>query len=161
MKKYLVSGLAILCLLSGIGGLRASAQIDSDKTIVADIPYDFVVRDHTVPAGKYSIKVSDDSNLNTLVLRDDRGRTVLFFETRDTQANPAPRQTELVFNKIGDTYFLSQIWLSGVNLGEEVEKSKAERQLEDGGLKAERHSVMAQGRLPKRDRKAAAVDKSN
>jgi hypothetical protein len=87
MKKYLVSGLAILCLLTGIGGLTASAMIDSDETIVADIPFDFVVRDQTFSAGKYTMKVSDDINLNLLALRDDRGRTVLFFQTLDAEAN--------------------------------------------------------------------------
>jgi hypothetical protein len=147
MKKYLVNGLAILCLLTGIGGLTASAMIDSDETIVADIPFDFVIGDQTLPAGKYTMKVSDDTNLNLLALRNDRGRTVLFFQTLDVEANQEPRHTELVFNKIGDEYFLSRIWLEGSNSGDELEKSKAERRLEDGGMKSEHMSVMAQGQM--------------
>src|SRR5436305_14396865 len=96
MKKYLVSGLAILCLLTGFGGLTASAMIDSDETIVADIPFDFVVRDQTLPAGKYTMKVSDDTNLNLLVVRSTDGRTAAFFQTQDAQAKETPRRTELV-----------------------------------------------------------------
>lgn len=144
MKKVLVSGLAILCLLGGIGGLRASAEIGSDETIVADIPYDFVVRDQTLPAGKYTIKVADDTNLNMLVLRGVTDKKAVFFQTDVVQAKETPRHTELVFDKVGDTYFLSRIWLRGSNEGDEVEKTRAERKLEAEGRMPESHSVMAQ-----------------
>ena len=143
MKKYLVRGLIVFCLLTGIGGLQASAQIDSDETIDADIPFDFVVNDQTFSAGKYTLKVSDDANLNLFVLRSRNGRKSTFIQTQDVQQEQTPRKTELVFNKLGDTYFLSQIWLSGNAQGVEVEKSKAERKLEDGGMKSEHLSIAA------------------
>jgi hypothetical protein len=158
MKKYLISGLAILCLLAGSGVVTTSAQIDSGETIEADIPYAFVVGDKTLPAGKYMLKVSDDTNLNLFVVRRSDGRTAAFFETQDVQANQTPRQTELVFNKIGDTYFLSQIWLAGSKLGAELEKSKAEQQLEAGGMSSERHSVTANHRSSKKMKEAKAQD---
>ena len=151
MRKYLVNGLAILCLLGGIG-VKASAQIYSDETIIADIPYDFVVRDQTLPAGKYTFKVADDTNLNLLVLRSEGGKTAVFFQTLYVQANEPPRQTELVFDKVGDTYFLSQIWLEGSNTGDEVEKTKAERKLESEGMRSEHQSVMADAQRPESDR---------
>ena len=158
MRTYLVRGIVILCLLTGIGGVRASAQSDSDEIIVADIPYDFVVRDQTLPAGRYTIKVSDDTNLNVLVLRSANGRRSALFQTQDIQADQTPRQTELTFNKIGDTYFLSQIWLAGSDQGVALEKSKAEQKLEDGGMKSERHAVSAVHRSSKKAKKAEAKD---
>jgi hypothetical protein len=158
MKKYLVSMLAILCLFVGIGVATASAQIDSDETIEANIPYAFVIGDRTLPAGKYTIKVSDDMNLNLLVVRSADGRTAAFFQTQDAQANETPRQTELVFNKIGDSYFLSQIWLAGSNQGAELEKSKAEQKLEAGGMTSERHSVAANHGSSKKTKEAEAQD---
>jgi hypothetical protein len=158
MKKYLISGLAILCLLAGSGVVTTNAQIDGDNTIEADIPYAFVVGDKTLPAGKYTIKLADDTNLNLFVVRSTDGRTAAFFPTQDVQANQTPRQTELVFNKIGDTYFLSQIWLTGSKLGEEVEKSKAEQKLEVGGMTSERHSVAANHRSSKKTKETEAKD---
>ncbi|MGA9770651.1 MAG: hypothetical protein WBV94_16545 [Blastocatellia bacterium] len=158
MKNYLVRGLLILCLFAGIGGAQASAQIDSDETIVADIPYDFVVRDQTLPAGKYTIKVSDDKDLSVLVLRSANGRRSALFQTQDIQANQTPRKTELVFDKVGDAYFLSQIWLSGSDQGVELEKSKAEQKLVDGGMKSERQSIAAIHRSSKKAKKAEARD---
>lgn len=158
MKKYLISGLAILCLLAGSGVVTTSAQIDGDNTIEAAIPYAFVVGNQTLPAGKYTIKVADDNNLNLFVVRSTDGRTAEFFQTHDVQANQTPRQTELVFNKIGDTYFLSQIWLTGSKLGVDLEKSKAEQKLEAGGMTSERHSVMANHRSSKKTKEAEAQD---
>jgi hypothetical protein len=158
MKKYLVSGLAILCLLAGSGVVTTSAQIDSDRTIEATIPYAFVVGNDTLPAGQYTIRLSDDTNLNLFVVRSTNGRTAAFFQTRDVQANEPPRRTELVFDKIGDTYFLSQIWLTGSKLGVELEKSKAEQKLEAGGMISERHSVAANHRSSKKMKKAEAQD---
>ena len=156
MKKYLVRGLVVLCLLTGVGSLRASAQIDSDETIDADIPFNFVVNDQTFSAGKYTLKVSDDTNLNLFLLRSRNGRRSAFIQTQDVQTGETPRKTELVFNKIGDTYFLSQIWVSGNAQGAELEKSKAEKKLEDGGMKSERLSIAAVHRAAKKAKKAEA-----
>jgi hypothetical protein len=158
MKKYLVSMLAILCFLAGSGVGTSSAQIDSGETIDATIPFTFVVGNQTLPAGKYTIKVSDDSNLNLLVVRSTDGRAAAFFETQDVQANETPRQTELVFNKIGDSYFLSQIWLAGSQLGANLKKSKAEQKLEAGGMTSERHSVAANHRSSKKMKEAEGQD---
>lgn len=160
MKKYLISGLAILCFLAGSGVVTTSAQIDSSETIEANIPYAFVIGNKTLPAGKYTFKVSDDTNLNVFVVRSTDGRTAEFFQTQDVQANETPRRTELVFNKIGDTYFLSQIWLDGSKLGAELEKSKAEHQLEAGGRTSEHHSVAANHRSSKKTKEAQAQDQN-
>ncbi|HXG65090.1 MAG TPA: hypothetical protein VNO70_08270 [Blastocatellia bacterium] len=66
---------------------------------------------------KYTIKVADETSLNVMEIRSANGRTAVLFETEDAHANQTPRQTELVFDKIGDRYFLSQIWLSGSDTG--------------------------------------------
>jgi hypothetical protein len=100
--------------------------------------------------------VSDDTNPNLLVVRSTDGRTAAFFQTEDAQANETPRQTELVFNKIGDSYFLSQIWVAGSKQGAGLVKSKAEQKLEAGGMTSERHSVAADHGSPKKTKEAEA-----
>jgi hypothetical protein len=158
MKKYLISGLAILCLLATSGVVTTRAQIDSGETIEAAIPFAFVVGNHTLPAGDYTIKVSDDTDLNLLVVRSTEGRTAAFFQTMDAQAKGTPRQTELVFDKIGDNYFLSQIWVAGSQQGAELEKSKAEQQLEASGMTSERRSVAANYRASNKRKEAEGQD---
>jgi len=133
----------MLCLVVGLGAtLSTSAQIESDVTIKATIPHAFVVRDTTLPAGTYFIKVEDDEGeLNTLEIRGVDGKVAVLFDTDDVVANHSMPTTELVFDKLGDTYFLSKVFLSGDRSGNELPKSKMQRKLEEGGLTAESNSI--------------------
>ena len=134
-----------LCLIVGSSAFMATnAQIESDVTIDAHIPHSFIVRDTTLPAGEYMIKVADDyANLNLLEIRSRDGHTAVLFETEAVQANHAPGKSELFFDKIGDNYFLSRVFLKGDESGNQLPKSRMERRMEDGGMKAEAHSITA------------------
>jgi hypothetical protein len=52
-------------------------------------------------------------------------------------------KTELVFDKIGDNYFLRQVWLSGSNSGSELARSRMEKSIAGDSAQVERHSVVA------------------
>ena len=119
--------LLVLSLLVGVGQGTASAQI-GDVTIQADI-LAFEVGNSTLPAGKYDIKVLNNIDPGTLEIRSADGHTTVIFETQSAQAKKTPRKTELVFNKVGDRYFLSQIWLEGSDLGNQLPETKAEKRL--------------------------------
>ncbi len=133
-----------LCLLTVGGGVVANAQIDSDSRIEANVPFAFVVGKATLPAGKYEIKGIDDNTPGVLELRSANGKTIVFetdaARTRDDE--PATK-TELVFDKIGDKYFLAQVWAEGNGAGSQLVKSKTEKRLEGGGTRTERHSIAA------------------
>jgi len=134
-----------LCLLTVGGGVVANAQIDSDSRIEANVPFAFVVGKTTLPAGKYEIKGIDDNTPGVLELRSANGRKPIVFETdaaRTRDDEPATK-TELVFDKIGDNYFLSQVWAEGNDSGSQVVKSKMEKRLEADGTRTERHSIAA------------------
>ncbi len=132
-----------LCVVVGLGAtLTTNAQIDSGITIRANIPHAFVVKDTTLPAGTYLIKVEDDyADLNTLEIRSADGKVAVLFETEATEAKHTMQTSELVFDKLGDTYFLSRVFLAGDQSGNELAKSKMQRKLEVGGLKAENESI--------------------
>lgn len=123
--------------------MAASAQIDSDATIEANIPYAFVVKDTQLPAGKYTIRVADQTDPNVMEIRSADRHTAVFFETENMQANRMADKTELVFDKIGNTYFLSQVLLKGDSAGNQLPMSRMARRLEEGGHKAESHSLIA------------------
>jgi hypothetical protein len=141
--KYITKGFLALCLLLGVGAVGASAQIESDVTVKANIPQAFVVNDTTLPAGKYTIRVVEDTALDVLEIRSEDGRTTVLFNTDSAEPKQMPNKTELVFDKVGDTYFLSQIFVEGDDTGNQLIKSRMERKLESDGLKSERHSVAA------------------
>lgn len=134
-----------LCLLTVGGGVVANAQIDTGVTIQANVPFTFVVGDTTLPAGKYDIRVLDGDSANVLELRSVHGRTSVVFDTEnaETRRDQIVSKGELAFDKIGDTYFLSQIWMAGSASGSQLVKSRMEKRLEGKGMKSERHSIVA------------------
>jgi hypothetical protein len=116
-----------LSLLAIDGATRARAQVVD--TIVADVPFGFVIRDQTLPAGSYTIKRLD-SQPGVMELRDADGDRVMLFLTGSAQAAKEPNQTELIFDRFGDQYFLAEIFEEGNKAGAGVPKSRAERSLE-------------------------------
>ena len=133
-----------LCLLVA-GGVVANAQVDSVPQIEANISFAFMVGDTKLPAGKYEIKTLDDNSPNVLEIRSADSCTAVIFdtETAETRGDHFPSKTELVFDKVGDQYFLSQIWLVGSATGNELPKSRMEKRLASGGTQPEKQSVVA------------------
>jgi hypothetical protein len=145
-----------LCLLVGLGAtLTSNAQIESDVTIKANVPYAFVVGDTTLPAGEYTIRVAEGFS-GVLMIRSDTGKTTVLFETEPVTASSPGDKNELVFDKIGDTYFLSQVFVSGDDSGSQLLKSKMQRRLEEGGSTATAHKSNAVTRIPVKIAKSLA-----
>ena len=152
MKIQFMKMLLILGLLMGVGDVTARAQALSEGAIEADVPHAFTVKDTTLPPGKYTVKRLDDNEPQVLEIRSANGRTAVIFEAENAQANQIPRNPELVFDKVGDQYFLSQIWSSDSDIGYQLPKTKAEKRLEGSGTQTEHHSIYA--KLSKRIKKA-------
>jgi hypothetical protein len=145
MTRNLGKLLMALCLLVVGGGIVANAQIDSGRVITTNIPFDFVIGDTTMPAGTYELSRLDDDMQSVLQLRSVKGRTAVAFDTERTQTSndQAVHKTELLFNKVGNQYFLSQIWVAGDAEGRELIPSRMEKKLTAGGNQPEKHSVVA------------------
>ena len=94
-----------------------------------NIPFDFIVRGKTLRAGAYEITTINDSetglNMRSVTSHGDH----IMFETEPLLEARAPRRSEIVFHRYGDTYFLSEILTAGRVTGAEVRESRAERQL--------------------------------
>ena len=144
--KFITKLLLSLCLVVGLGAtLTSNAQIDSDATIRVNIPHAFVVHNTTLPAGTYMVTVSDKDSpdLQMLEIRSTSGKTSVFFDTVPVNATRTARQSELVFDKIGDTYFLSRVFMRGDEGGNELLKSKMQKRLEEAGSTAQSQSIEA------------------
>jgi hypothetical protein len=133
-----------LCLTLIFGAVAANAQVESDVTIEANIPHAFVVEKTTLPAGKYIIRSAGEfADPSIMEIRSVSGHAAVIFATEGAQPGRTPNKTELVFDKIGDTYFLSEVLVSGDDTGARLPKSRMEERLEGKGMKAEKHSVAA------------------
>jgi hypothetical protein len=143
MKIGFMTMLLMLSLLTVAGNITARAQGQIDDTpIEADVPHAFMVKETTLPAGKYTVRRLNDEAPGILAIRSADGRTAVIFQAESVQADQAPMQAELVFDKFGDNYFLSKIWASDSNVGYQLSKTKAQESLEGRGMKAEQHSII-------------------
>jgi hypothetical protein len=143
MMKNLSKMFLALCLLT-VGGIVAHAQIDSGARIQANVPFTFMAGDTKLPAGKYEIRALDDQT-NVLEMKSSDGRTTVMLDTVNVEkrGEGIENKSELVFDKVGDQYFLSQVWEAESISGSGLLKSRMEKRLTDGGSQPERHSVAA------------------
>ena len=120
MKKHCIAVLlAVICVL-GVGtGARAQ---ESEDTVIATVPHDFVVAGLVLPSGKYRVsRIDSVGGSHNLEIRNvDNGRaTVLVIPTVFDDARKGDPHIDL--RHVGGTYFLSGIeTLSGtysINIG--------------------------------------------
>ena len=128
-----------LSLLMIAGATTIKAQVSD--LIVADIPFDFTVGKTTLPAGKYAIKSLGATLEGTLEIRGEDNNRAVFFLAESAQAKEDPKHTELIFDRVGDQYFLTRIFEQGDKYGAGVEKSRAEKRLEKEGAVIEVRTV--------------------
>ena len=142
MKNVLLIVVAV-SFLAIAGETSARAQVTDP--IVSDIPFGFTVRDTAFPAGEYTIKRIASVNPGVMQIRSADGTQKMVFLVGSAQANKIPDQTRLIFDRVGDQYFLSEIFEAGNDAGVGLMKSHTERKLEKEGANVEANSVVVTG----------------
>jgi len=124
MKIYRVVTVLSMFLALTMASIRAQAP----SKVEVEIPFEFSAGKTTFKPGVYSIK-RGSGNLLTLQNNEDKSTVLLnapvSLSSRDTKAGE-----RLVFNKVGDEYFLAQVWLtadSGRELSVRKKAAKTER----------------------------------
>ena len=104
----------------------ASAAAQSSTTLKANVPFDFIVNNRTLPAGQYTV----DSRVafGTLMIRSADGKGVAIALARPLYSTVARKEGSLVFHRYGYAHFLSQVWSPGNN-GRQLPTTGREREL--------------------------------
>ena len=103
-KQYVTVLFTLICVL----GLGLGARAQEEDTVVAKVPYDFVVGGQVLPAGTYrvsrvSINGSRELKISSYETRASAFLIPTFFD--DVQTGHA----KLNFNHVGAKYFLSAV----------------------------------------------------
>jgi hypothetical protein len=150
MKKKLYSTFAMLGL--AILLTVASVQAQSVGKLEVNVPFEFQVGSQTFPAGQYSVKRLSQSSM---LIRSADGQLSLIAQTPKALTSDEKGKAlmeKLVFNKYGQQYFLSQVWMVRGSDGRELFKSDAEQQaasnqaVASGVAKAQKVVVAARAR---------------
>ena len=128
MKKQLLRGITMLTMIVAIAFATAvvSAQAQSAKTLVSNVPFEFIVGDQTLPAGEYQINRSLG---NALRIQTSDSAASVSRLTNEVQSR-RNKHARLVFHRYGDTYFLAEVWTGGGDIGRRLLKSRQERAIE-------------------------------
>ncbi len=94
--------------------------------VKANIPFDFMVGAEKLPAGHYLIE-RQTSPASIIIANLETGARVMV-HTSPVQLD-GRESTTLVFHKYGDQAFLSQIKSPGWGVGQELPRTKLEREL--------------------------------
>src|SRR6185295_14205658 len=138
MKNLLLIVVASSLVALSSGTAARAQVVDS---IVADIPFAFTIRNTTMPPGEYTIKRAYALSEGVMEISSTSGHERMAFLVDTAYLNKGPNQTELIFDRVGDQYFLSEIFEAGDTTGVELPKSRTERKLEKEGAINQIHSV--------------------
>ena len=124
MKKTIFTTLTLLSFLVTLIG--ASAQAQPQTALVADVPFEFSIKNQTLPAGRYQVKVAMLGGAEALTISSDRETKGIYFVNRRTRRGDVSGDPKLVFHRYGDLYFLAQIWQSNDREAFTLPMSRAE-----------------------------------
>ena len=118
-----------LILIAMCASAAVSTHAQAAYGVRADVPFDFIVGDKTIRAGRISAHGVSDAVQGALAIRNNAQGELALRAGRRLLGAQRTHECKLVFHKYGDRYFLAQIWLPGFQTWE-VAKSKEERSLE-------------------------------
>jgi len=124
MKHAKWAAVAMLVVFSGM----AVAQLSSNSTIVAEVPFEFVAANKIVPAGECKVQTTAVDG-KTLIIRNVGAKTSLFASTSRTEEKQIASNYALIFNRYGDQYFLVGVKAEGSNIVYRLPESRAEMEL--------------------------------
>jgi len=122
MKRNLIGtlSLVVLSLLLNVTGAHAQSGMQ------ANVPFDFTVGTAQLPAGSYKITVAYQNN--AIMIRNAKtSATVLSLFQRKY---PGERSRKLVFQHLGNKYFLAEIWGAKGSSGMTLRAPKLEKELQ-------------------------------
>ena len=125
MKNTQLSSKLIACALT-IGSLAMTQPVSAQSRTalaVVNIPFPFQTELQTLPAGTYRI----DRELTPLILLRGPGNASGYVGMIGAIKSRAADHGTLVFDSLGDKYFLRQIWTTGSTNGLECPMSHAEK----------------------------------
>lgn len=125
MKSFTMLTLVVALALAA-NVVSANGQLASSR-LIADIPFDFIVGDVTLPSGNYTVRAATSNGDGLRISSRDGKRSVIRLSNSIAEKSQK-RTARMVFRRYGQQYFLAEVW-TGEDHGLQLMKSKRERNL--------------------------------
>jgi hypothetical protein len=127
MKKQTVWMPLILMAVFGLAIVPTKAQ--SANGVRAEIPFDFIVGNKTLSAGKIIVRRMTSADVGTMEISNlEDGQMALRTGLRMSSTDPS-EIGKLVFRRYGNRHYLAEVWIPGYK-AIQVIKSNSERALQ-------------------------------
>ena len=123
--------IAVFALLAASAAMAQTRPGD----VIVNVPFAFVVGSHQMQPGRYVVTPAATGLLR--MFDTEVSNNQLFLPVNSVQSN-TPKDAKLVFHRYGDTYFLAEVWNGNSNIGRQLVKSKAEKEIASGRVSGSR-----------------------
>lgn len=89
------------------------AVSQAQDTALVTVGFPFVADGKTMPPGQYELQLNSDHTAFTLTATPKETGVFVVAITRLAAAEPPAVDTHVTFDKVGSTYYLSEVWLPG------------------------------------------------
>ena len=129
----------VTVVLATLGAGLANSQITNP--IRAHIDHSFIIGNTTLPAGDYTFRMLQDSDLSVMTASSENDKVTVDFPVRQAQLDHTPRHSQLIFRRYGNVEFLSKVFESGSKTGAELtETGRREERLVKQGQHGTEHA---------------------
>jgi len=128
MKKQLFALLSLGLLLATTSAYAQTMAYAVNLKV--NVPFNFVVTGETLPGGEYTIR--SEPNIEHALSINAAGRNSRVFLANPcltVKGRKPSDQVKLVFHRYGHQYFLSEIWMVGNSVGQQLPKSRRELEM--------------------------------
>ena len=122
--------------------MLAAAQMKSSDKIVTQVPFEFMVGNQTLPAGKCIVQPATP-DMKTVRIHDVDAKLSLFSTISTVETKKAAGSYALVFHKYGDRHFLWGVKLEGDRTMYRLPENRAEAELRAQNVTATEEILLA------------------
>ena len=143
MRKQAYKLFVLASLVLALAAMSVHAQ---SVRLMANIPFNFTVKDRTLPAGEYTVEPIQIGGSQGLRIQSRDGRITALVPARFNRAGENQAEPKLIFNRFGEQYFMHQALGFEGEAEYTLPKSRAEEALARGEGEQKRQTVSVTGR---------------
>ena len=107
MRKQAYTFFVMASLILTLAAVSVHAR--AARLVVASIPFNFTVKDRTLPAGEYTVEPIRLGGSQALKIQSRDGRITALVPARFNRAGESRAEPKLIFNRFGEQYFMAQV----------------------------------------------------
>jgi len=125
-----------------LAGVSVAVQAQDRPILTATVPFAFTLENTDLPAGTYSVSILYPYSMLIKVQSAD-GRNAVMITAIPSLKSEESRQAKLVFHRIGNEYFLAQVWEQGSKVHRDLLSGNRARELARNGDRMQFITILA------------------